>query len=61
MRSEILNSDSFHFLSLPVWKINYVVVLLSSVLSPATWASSGTGEAGGCVAKLGSAVFNSWV
>lgn len=64
---EITNSDSFHFLGIPVWKINSVVLLLISVLPSAVWASSGTREAGGRLVRpglwapalLGSAVCNS--
>lgn len=67
--SESINSDSVHFLSISIWKIDYVVVLLISVLFSAIWASSGMKEAGGYVVKLelllltllGSDVFNIWV
>lgn len=67
--SEIINSDSFHLLSIPVWRINYVVVLLIFVLFADVRASYGTRKAAGCVVKprlwaqilQGSDVFNLWV
>ena len=67
--SDSINNDSIHFLSIPVWKVNYVVVSLIPVLFSATRTSSGTRKAGGCVVKsvlwpltlLASDVINIWV
>ena len=67
--SDSINNDSIHFLSISVWKMNYMVVSLIFVLFLATWASNGMRNTGGCVVKsvlwpltlLGSDVFNIWV
>lgn len=51
--SEIINSGSFHLLSIRVWKINYVVVLFISLLISAIGASCGTRGAVGRVVEPG--------